>query len=238
MRYSNLTLLFISALLFSLSSCFVPQSIVQMQSNGQGDVTWNYGQEIVSTQMDGLEAKVYFDDYTKDYLVFDVEITNWNEEAILVTPSQFFIETEMGQQFRSLNPERQILSQKIEASQQEARQKNGAVVLGVAAVATVVAVAVAADDDCTSDSGDDDWLVDDLVCVSTPVVPLVPTVAMPPSIEFWEDYALRITTLQPKYKVTGKVVFPRLDREKFLTLNLPVKEKTLKVGFNQTVIQP
>lgn len=234
------TLTFFSCLLLlSLSSCFSPRSIVKMETHPDEEITWNYGRQIVTTANGELEAQVFFDEFTKKHLIFDVEITNWGEEAVLISPEAFYLELPGGQKIKSFDPEREIFNSQVKKSREEAGRKNAAVLVGVAAVATVVAVAASDDDDWDDDDDGDGIDINAPIFINAGSTnPPPPLPFLPPDMMFWEDYALRKTTLQPRFKANGKVVFRRDDLAKALTLNLPIGEMVLHARFNQSVFQP
>lgn len=242
MRYSNYLTFLLGVGLFSLSSCFTPRTIVKMESHPDEDITWNYGRQIVSTVNGDLEAQVFFDDFTKDDLIFDVEITNWGEENVLLSPEFFYLELADGSKVKALDPERQIFDGKVRRSRDEAADKNAAVAIGVAAVAAVVAVTAAeiADDDNDGlfNDGDGVDIIAPIFIDASPTTAPPPLPYFPPDVVFWEDYALRKTTLKPKFKANGKVVFPRNDLARGLAIYLPIEENVLRVRFNQSIFQP
>lgn len=231
MRRSRL-FLFACLSALSLSSCFSPRSIVTVEADAEENMTWNYGHQVVNVQADSVEVQVYFDEYTKDFLIFDVEITNWRNEPVLISPEEIYLETGTGIGLFALDPEQQIFEGKVKASRREAGNKNAAVALGVATVAAVVAVAA------TTDSDNDGYDGGGFVYVSTGVVPPPPLAYLPPDHIFWEDFSLRKTTLQPRYRANGKVVFRRLDNQLGYSMVVPVGGTELRAGFKQRVFQP
>ena len=224
-----------------LASC-VPAPIVRMQAEDNQANEWNYGKQVVVNRSGGFEARVFFDTYTKKYLIFDVEIINRSEDTVLVSPEDFYLEANTGATTHNryaLDPESEILNVEIKRSRQEANSKTAALIAGTAVVAG--AIAVAASDNDSSSSGNDDNDVDVIPFTYIDVSPVVPPViatALPPDRLFWEDYSLRKTTVPPGYKVVGKVVFERFDEARSFRLKLPVGETELTVGFIQQIIKP
>ncbi len=222
----------------SLASCFVPQKIIQIDSGEDEETKWNYGRQVVIVKDGNLEARVFFEDFTKKDLIFDVEVVNLGEEEILLQPEQIHILTDNGGRVWSFDPENEIFGEQVELSRQEARNKNTAVaVVGVAVAATIVAVAASSDGNNSNNDGDGINTATSLLYVSS-VVPPPPLVVMPPNDNFWKDYSLRKTTLDQGYKVGGKVVFPRMDESRVLTVVIPVGDQKLKASFKQRIFQP
>ena len=232
---------FISPLLFStaitsLTACFVPRSIVQMDVGDTENFRWNYGRQVIHLKSDSIEADIFFDSHTKKYLIFDVEVTNWSNEEVLVSPEEIYLQQiENGANLHAFDPEVEIFGGKMKASRQEAAAKNIAVAVGVATVATVVAVAATSDGDNKKGI---DYSNTSITYIGTDVTPPPPSVYYPPNIVFWEDYSLRKTTLAKGYKVGGKVVFPRLDYYPSLYVSIPVGGRVLTAHFKQKVYQP
>ncbi len=219
---------------FSLTACFAPQKVIKMESAESQTIKWNYGREVVLIKKGDLEARIFFDEYTKKDLIFDVEVVNLGETEVLLQPENIFFLSDSGEKGWAYDPEQEIFGEQMAASRRDAGAKNAAVLVGVAAVATIVAVAATSDDD---DDNDLDLGGDTFVYVNT-TVPPVPLEYRPPNINFWKDYALRKTTLEKGYKVGGKVVFPRADMVRSFTIVVPVGGVELKASFHQRLFQP
>ena len=242
MRTSNHLIVLMAGSLLALTSCFSPKSIVRVESHPDEEISWNYGRQIVNAKEGNLEAQVFFDDYTKEHLIFDVEITNWGDEEVLLSPEMFYLELANGGKIRSLDPEVEIFDGKVRHSRKEAADKNAAVVVGVAAVAAVVAVTAA---EIADDDDDDDFIGGNGIDINAPIFidasstsAPPPLTYFPPDMVFWEDYALRKTTLKPKFKANGKVVFKRDDLARGMALFMPVEETVLRMRFKQSIFQP
>ncbi len=227
--------LFIFLFATSLTSCFTPQQIIQMESDEGQSTKWNYGREVVVVKKGDFEARVFFEDFTKKDLIFDVEVTNLGEEEVLLRPEEIYILPNHGSKAWCYDPEKEIFGEQVEMSRREAAGKNAAVAIGVATVAAVVAVAATSDGD--GDGGDNDFDGGTFVYVNT-AVPPPPMEFRPPDLNFWKDYSLRKTTLEKGYKVGGKVVFPRMDAAREFTVVVPVGGTELKAKFKQKIFQP
>ena len=223
------------------TSC-APAPIIRMEAGEHQPNEWNYGKQIVVSRAGGYEARVYFDTYTKRYLIFDVEISNLGKDTVLVSPEDFYLEANTGATTHTryaLDPEVEILNTKIRRSRNEANAKTATILAGTAMVAG--AVAIAASDNSGGNAGNEDSNADGVSYTYIDVSPVPPPVvatALPPEVLFWEDYSLRKTTVPPGYKVTGKVVFERIDEARTLRLKLPVGDSELAVGFVQQLIKP
>ncbi|MBI5915824.1 MAG: hypothetical protein HY842_10635 [Bacteroidetes bacterium] len=230
-----LSLLF--CLTTALISCFTPRSIVQMEAD-EAEVKWSYGRQLIKQQRDSFDAQFYFDTYSKNNLIFDVEVTNWGSEDVLVAPERIYVKCSESENIHSAyDPEQELLNEKIDLNRQEAAAKNLAVAVGVAAVTTAVAIA-ATSDGSNNSNNDRASTFTNITYVSTYVTPPLPAPVLPPSLDFWANYSLRKTTLEPNYKVGGKVVVPRLDHCPALEVFLPVGKETFVARFKQKIIQP
>ncbi len=227
--------LFILVIFYSLTSCFTPQKVIQMESGENQTTKWNYGREVVLIKKGDLEARIFFEEFTKKDLIFDVEVVNLGEDEILLEPEKIFMIADNGSKRWAFDPEKEIFGEQMAASRREAGAKNAAVWAGVATVATIVAIAAADDDD--DGDNDFDFDGDTFVYINT-ATPPPPMDFQPPHINFWKDHSLRKTTLEKGYKVGGKVVFSRNDMAKHFTLIVPVGNVELKADFNQRIFQP
>ena len=225
----------LSLLAITLTSCFTPQKVITMESGDDQPTKWNYGREVVLVKKGDLEARIFFEDFTKKDLIFDVEVVNLGDEEILLKPEEIHLLTDNGGRLWCYDPEKEIFGEQMELSRREARAKNTAVAVGVAAVATIVAVAATSDGD--NNDNDNDFDGDTFVYVNT-LVPPPPMEYRPPNVNFWKDYSLRKTTLEKGYKIGGKIVFPRMDDVREFTVVVPVGEEELKATFRQRIYQP
>lgn len=235
-------------LLLALASNFMacmPRTIIRMDADESENVKWNYGRQIVQLEKDSMDAQVYFDTYSRDHLIFDVELTNWAKEPVLVAPENIYIQCEGAVHGRyASDPEWVLLKQEIDASRREANAKNLAIAVGAITAAAIVANAVSDNDNNNNNSNDDNnnsnnFNSNNNYFISTYVTPPLPAPVLPPSIDFWADYALRKTTLEEKHKVGGKVVLQRMDGCPVFDLYLPYGDgEPLVARFRQRVIQP
>lgn len=256
------TVLYVLILAGALNSCAVPQAVIRMEPAADQQVRWDYGQAIVEKSVDSLFGRAAFDHAEKEYLVFNVDVTNLSQKDQLVAPEQFYLTTNTGTRYFALDPEKQLFSMEVQENVREANAKNAAVLAGVVAVAAVTAVAVSEIKDNQNDrnnnnsnnnenrnnlnsSGTDILLSVPLVLNATPAPYVAPPIDnfepnAPTTRErsFWMDYTLRKTTLAPGEKVRGKVLFRRQDALRDFLLMLPIEQTVFSFGFKQKVFQP
>lgn len=259
---SGLFYLFILAI--SLNSCAVPQAVVRMEPAADQKIRWDYGQAIVEKSVDSLFGRAAFDHAEKEFLVFNVDVTNLSQRDQLVAPEQFYITTATGARYFALDPEKQLFSMEVQENVREANAKNAAVFAGVVAAAAVTAVVVSeikdAKDNNNSNNNNNNNENRNNNQDNTNFLLSVPLVINSASADqsiaqqnidnfepnrpttgdrgFWMDYTLRKTTLAPGEKARGKVLFRRQDTLKDFLLMLPVEQSVFSFGFKQKVFQP
>ncbi len=234
--------------MLGLASTFfacTPRTVIRMDADEAAEVKWNYGRQIVQLQKDSMDAQVYFDTYSKHDLIFDVELTNWGRESVLIAPEDIYLKcANDGITRLAADPEWVLLKNEMDASRREATAKNLAIAVGAIAAVSIVAAAVSDNDNDNGNNNNNDdnnnnFNSNNNVFISTYVAPPMPAPVLPPSLDFWANYALRKTTLDEKHKVGGKVVLPRMDGCPVLDIYLPFGgEPALVARLNQRVIQP
>jgi len=240
-----------------LSSCYTPKAVIRIEPDSE-DVRWQYGQAFARQQANGLEVQAAYNGMNREYLFFDVEIINYEEEEVLIDPSRFFLDVN-GFQRRAIDPEAFLLGLDMEASKREANSKNTAIVLSVVAVAATAAIIIAADNNSSngnnvnannaSNVGQD---IND-IALATDVVSIFPSLVVdlsnnnqagevpppnPKDRDFWTDFTLRKTTLRQNERVTGKVLFPLTELTDRFKLVMPVEEGAFRLQFKRMLHQP
>lgn len=254
--YTNIVLAAVAAVL--VSGCFAPQAVLRLEPLPDESVRWYQGQANAEKVEGGIKARAGFYNYDRDHLFFDIEIINNTDTDVEVRPELFTMEHGGRVLARALDPDRQLLSSELEMSRKEANAKNLAVAIGVATVATTVAVVATGNGGGeVSDAGlrlsnqlNTAATAADLALTGFYLADAVATVgaAPPPAPEhlppadhpaFWADYTLRRTTLAPGEQVRGLVVFPRIDEQADFSLRLLIEGVAAPVmGFRQRVYRP
>jgi hypothetical protein len=247
----------------SLSSCAVPQAVVRVEPTGDQKVRWDYGQAIVEKSVDSLFGRAAFDHAEKEFLVFNVDVTNLSQRDRLVAPELFYITTSTGTRYFALDPEKQLFSMEVQENVREANAKNAAVLAGVVAAAAVTAVVASEIKDAkenrnnnsnsnnenrNNNQSNTNFLLSvplvinsssaDQSIVQSNIDNFEPNRPTTRDRDFWMDYTLRKTTLAPGEKARGKVLFSRQDALKDFLLMLPVEQSVFSFGFKQKVFQP
>lgn len=248
-----------SLVLLVFNACYAPKPLVRISPDQEENVFWHQGQAIAESRQDDIVARAAFSHFHGDYALFDVELINESEHTFLLDPKDLSITSDKGTRIPAIDPEMNIFSMQMEASRQEARRKNNAIIAGAVAVTAVVAVAVATSDDSPSSAQTDNNArsieqsyntVDLAVDVLSPAVALAidfrrgellshEAAALPSTntLEFWENIALRKTTLRPGDVVRGLVGFHK-HASKNLLLKIPAHTTEFEFLFQQQVYQP
>jgi hypothetical protein len=232
----QLAFIFSVAVIFILSGCATPQSVIRLKPESTR-TSWFYGQEFSGDSAFGIIAKVAFDQVQPPYYLFDVEITNRSNMDYLVNPSDMFIvsldgnkNALTGNAQKVVDPEARILElDKRLATNSDNRKASLGLVLLAAGVD--IATGIAADN-------------------GNPRRPHVRTDLFPLAVvasegtrftasdlnqlrDTWKKTALRKTTLQKGYSIRGKILASVIPDAPYIQLNIPVDNELLKIDFTQ-----
>ncbi len=241
--------------LLLLSSCFSPKPIARLEpvDKDAPSIRWFYGNAYVGQTLNAVRVETAFLDADRDYLIFDVEVTNdLADQAVLIDPKHIKLEGPNGNNVRAVNPEVHRLTMDMDASRREANEKNALVATGVVILAgTIAAIASDSDGDGDSFEVDDVNIAVDLspLAINAILAATSPVSAsyylpgpeeLPPTTDrlFWLDHALRRTHVQPGERVYGKVVFPRVDEWRNAELVVPLEERIYRFAFRQRLFKP
>ena len=228
-KFNYLSALF---LICVLSSCFSPKPIIRLSPENE-DTRFNHGRAMVTQTKGNYEVSIGYESFSKDHLIFNIEVINMSDETVLVDPANgYMTDRENIKVARAINPEAKLLKMEMDASRQEANAKNWGVAGAVLVTSLVVAHAVADDDNHCNDNDPDLFAFVD----GNDSSPRQVDYTEQPS--FWADETLRITHLEPNYRLNGQVLFPRIDNRRHLLLNFPIGDEVFSVTFKQKIIQP
>jgi hypothetical protein len=215
-------------------------------------VFWHQGQAIAEDKRDSMIARAAYSHANRDYLIFDVEFFNESSYPCLVSPEKLMLITDANFQLRAADPERILFAAEMDASRREARTKNWAVASGIALTTAAVVAATSSDNDDAVDDFDYDAVdatldaAEGLSMVAwgisfhqDPVLSVAPDVL--PTTDhpaFWQDVALRRTTLMPGAQIRGLVAFPRATDAPAFTLDMPLECTHFSFRFTQRIFQP
>ena len=243
-------LLFYLTLAVLFTSCATPKPVVRMNPVSE-NVKWNYGQAYASDTVNGVVVEAAFDKSTPEYNVFDVSVINNSNMEFLVDPASFRFEDVTTDPvnpgiIKATDPEEVLLDIDKRISKDEADAKNakvGGAILAGALVATSVAIAVS---DANDDHHHHHREADPNLLVSAPIiidgsnnyVPGDYVSSIERQREMWETSTIRKTSLEPGYKIEGKVFFPKFVSPGYYNFIVPVDEGRIEIQFLQLNFLP
>lgn len=242
----KLTLL---AILFS-TAC-TPLRVVRLEPAQDQAAEYLYGNAVAVAKAGDAEVKASYFDSDHEVVIFHLEVRNDGREPITYDPVDATLQTPSGQVLNAIDPEVELLTYDLD---QLRKIRNGRALTAVGG-ALVVAGTVAA----ITSGGDDFGAANDFAAVNNQQVytdltftvldatltaalyrniPLEPA-DLPESSEreFWLDYAMRRTTIQPGEVAIGKLVFPRVPVEGSFELATTVEGELAKFEFRQRVFR-
>lgn len=245
---SNSNILLSAFVLSILVSCATPQAIIRMQPTDK-NVKWFYGQAFASDTLLGIVVQAAFERATSDYNIFSLSFTNNSNMDYLVDPSTFYFEdvstnTLNPHIIKAIDPESILLDIDKQISQNDADIKNarisGAIITGTLVAATV-ALAVSDDDRPNHNRHNDPDLF-----IAAPIIidngnnysNEVNISPLEQKRDTWETSTIRKTTLEPKYKVEGKIFFHRFEKPGIYNLIIPVDDQIINIQFMQLNFYP
>jgi hypothetical protein len=256
MMTSNYYAFLLCCLSLFLSGCFTPREVIRIAPGQSENVFWYQGQAIAEAQMNNITTRAAYSHANRDYLIFDVEVFNDSDRPCLISPENLSLTTQQNVRIPAVDPETELFSLEMEASRREANAKKMAVAGGVVLATAAVVAAVSSDGDnaISNDFGDNYDLVDaslDLAEGATMVAWAInfhndPVLSVSPdvlpeagSVAFWQDVALRRTTIMPNSNIRGLVAFPRTATTTGnLILDIPLQCAHFSFNFTQKTFQP
>jgi hypothetical protein len=242
------TSLYVAAAAILLASCATPRAIIRMNPVSE-NVRWNYGQAFASDTVTGIVVEAAFDRSTPEYNIFDVTVINRSNMNYVVSPADFHFQEVRYDEgpvniYRALDPENMLLAIDKKESKDQADAKNaaiGAVVVAGAVVATAAIVAANSND---VEVRHHHRHADPGILVATPIFlggsnePMAAMTEAERRRDMWANGTVRKTTLEPGYRIDGKVYFPRFEKPATYVLRLPVDEQFAQIAFNQLTFHP
>jgi len=247
-HFTPLSLLYVAAAVILLASCASPRAVIRMNPVSE-DVRWNYGQAFASDTVDGIVVEAAFDQSTPEYNIFDVTVINGSNMSYLVDPAKFtFKETRYDDSpanvYSALDPENMLLSIDQKESKDEADAKNAAIGAVVVAGAVVATAAIAAANSNDVDMFHHHRHPDPGFLVAAPLLldgtdePIAAMTENQRRRDMWANGTVRKTTLEPGYRIDGKIYFARFEKSATYVLQLPIDEQFAQIPFNQLTFNP
>ncbi len=244
-------LLFLTFLCFGLAGCS-PLHVVRLEPDAE-ITAFRYGEKIVAAENSQALVEVSYYDSSPKYLVFNLEVENIGEAPFNFDPVNCLLVPDVGPVQAAIDPEMQLLSMDIKSVQQaRASRTIGWVGAGVVVVGSAVAIANGGNDEA-SFAGD--FFTADAVFnvsnfafslleaqnrqqVQRNSIPFAGEIPVPANRFFWLDHALRLTTLQPGQRITGKVAFARNDEAGNFSFTVRTEGEEFSFPFRQRVFKP
>ena len=243
-------------LLLLLFSCGTPLQVVRVDPASEDLIDrYRYGSAIQHQEADNVSVEVSFYDATRQYLLFDVEISNHTSDDILIDPAETSLQLPSGTRLSAVEPEYQLLSMDLESVRKQ-RQSRTLAWASAAVLVAASAYAIANGDNSTVSAPNSDAVIisnlgTQVADVMTYVVleeegrrlerEMVPVADEMPEVDnrfFWLDYSLRKTTLRPGESAVGKLVFPRSDDASTVEVVVPVgPQREFAFPFRQRVFR-
>ncbi len=249
--------------LFTISSMFYncsPVPITRINLANEDVGYWQKGTAIGEKVADSIIVETVFSHADDRHVYFDISMENIGTKRADIDPKKFQLNDPInGGRLTAIDPESMILNLELKESKRTANNKTLAIVAGAAVVAGTVAAVATSDGDSGSsggsedDSGDvyvDTYLFTDLTPNNLAPMnyqyfsqePLLSTnVRRLPSykrIDFWKEFAFRKSTLFPKQRIRGLVVFMKSKFMKRSRLIIPSISKDLTFDFIHNEYKP
>jgi len=242
--------------LFAISTLFyncspVPITRVNLAKDDVG--YWQKGTAIGEKVADSILVEAVFSHVDDKYIYFDIGIENIGADRALIDPKKIkLVDPVNGGILKAIDPELMVLNMELRDSKRTANNKTLAIVAGAAIVAGTVAAVAATDGDAgsggDSSEDDDDIYVDTYLFTDlTPgnMAPMnyqyfsqepllstdIRTLPNPDRVEFWREFAFRKSTLFPKQRMRGLIVFMKSKFMKRSQLIIPSISKDLTFDF-------
>ncbi|PPK86528.1 hypothetical protein CLV84_3459 [Neolewinella xylanilytica] len=245
----------ISLSVFLLHACGRPLQVVRVEPAFEHEIDrYRYGNPVQSSTNGAVTVEVSYYDASDNYLVFDTEVVNESDEAILFDPAESYLEFPLGQRISAIDPEFQLLSMDLKSVEQARTARTlawaGAAVL-VAASAYSLANGGGSIPEPTTNAtvvADLGFQVADAMTFAVLQrendilqrnwVPAGQDIPGPDNRYFWLDYSFRKTTLRPGESAVGKLLFPRSDDHPQFQVAVPVDElATFNFQFAQRIFR-
>lgn len=215
-----------------LGGCVAPEVLKVVPLNE--DVKWRYGNQLVSKDTEGVTCELTFLRTTPDYFIYQVNVVNNSNKSLLVDPGLFYMvpaaegQTSYGV-IKAIDPESHLLS----LDKREARVKRngpGIVLLSAAGLALGASFANADNESGPLFAEAADGLAQGFIAHSYNRQNELADIK--DERDFWENKALRKTSIEPTYKVDGLVLFPRCSHCREMKLYIPLDELTFTYNYN------
>ncbi len=197
------TLLFLFPILSI--SCVAPAPISQVTPSEETDFIWSNGREVLTQLKDSISVELSYYDKQEELFIYDVTITNLKEKTITVDPTQFYYlpvseKEDTLQPVKAVNPEYKILEQQKRISKLDAKRKrelNQVFIFGSLELAAELT---------DNEEGDSENYPSSFEIYDREIAEIdYKTLNTMERKNYWENQALRKTTLFSEYYTSGQI---------------------------------
>lgn len=236
--------MFFASALALLNACVGPSPISKLDPQTK-NFTWNYGQKYIDKTRDSIRFSIAFNKNIGNDLVFDIEVTNYTTDSILVSPETYFYKamneygTMLGRYVYAVNPEKMLLELDKQLAREEAHQANQAIV-DLVSTTTEAAATVASLDESPHKK---QALYNEITYnrhqrEMNELNSEQRVRSLNAERDFWEDKVLRNTELAPGYSIKGKVYFERKVGAASYEFKFPIDDQVFKINYKQILHKP
>lgn len=233
-------LLFLFPALAVLSiSCVVPAPISQVSPSDETEFIWTNGRGVITQYKDSISVEVSYYEKQEGLFIFDVTIANQRNKPIIIDPQQFSYlpVSKKGDTLNvvtAINPEYKILEQQKIISKLDAQRKreaNQALIFG-----SLELVGELADKDNSQEEYVDDY-PNAFDRYNHEVAKIdYKTLNTVDRKTFWENQALRKTTLFSDYYTSGQVFLRQKKEIKKIGLLFTLENTMFEFWFDHYLI--
>lgn len=224
---------------FFLWSCATPAPISKLEATNDNSFFWQNGRQILVQNKDSVFVELAYQQRAGELFVFDITIANESSEEILIEPSQFLYVpiTKAGDSLetvRAENPEERILEQDIQVSKLTAQRTNELMSAAFWATLEVSAgIAAAIEGEPIYDEHDDDYIYYHRSNIAEIEFEKWDATEQK---DYWENQAIRKTTLFPGHFITGQILMKREKNSDLIWVLIPVESHTFDFFYNHQLI--
>lgn len=234
-----------------LLSCS-PAPILRLSPLAQ-DTRWIWGKEYATSAANEIEVAAAFESMDENLIAFDVEVTNWSAQPVVVSPERFYylpltspqdtvnIISAVKQINHAINPETKILDIDKNISRENASYATSA---GIDAFGSllglVVDIATIGSKKSEEESKEEERRRrEDEIARQEREINYENSLARLKSEKAkWQITTLRRTTLEPNQKIAGRVYFPANLQTRYIKLFFPLGETIVPIIFEQKSYKP
>lgn len=205
-------------------SCALPYKITRIMPPADKVSFWENGMAVYQQEKENYMVRVGFEDSDRDNVLLDLELVNLSEDMHLIDPTQFSITylkdgLEIGN-YNAVNPEETLLKLDKAIAKTWASERNN----------QYLAIATAASSGLSIATGNNLDVANQNMAQGTFNAQQIASTSaeLRGQKGFYQNFAIRKTSLFPETYIKGKIVFPREERADKVLLTIPFGEETFE----------